>query len=631
MTDRTGYRPEIDGLRALAIVPVVLFHAQVPGFSGGYAGVDVFFVISGYLITGIIVADLRAGRFSLAAFYERRARRILPAIFPVMAASAVASWALFTPDDFRRFSQAMTASVLFSANLLFARGADYFSSDEGFQPLLHMWSLGVEEQFYLAYPLLLLALGAWRKRLILPLLATVLLAGFALAMVLSRSHPLLAFYLLPTRMWELAAGAICALLANNCRSNGCLAMAGLVLIGLGFGLVDQATPAPGPLFLQPVLGSMLVILFARPATLAARVLAMRPLVGLGLVSFGLYLWHQPLLALLHYGWFGPLPVWHTALALVAALGLAFVSWKFIEQPVRQRRFFPTRRSLAAFCMAATAAIAAIGIAGHFTLIESRSANLGRKLDAIRPDHFDASMVVPPGNPLPFILYGDSHAAQYFPALTELLGKGALVSENGCLSAPGINSWPEHPPCAEHVDHLITLARERQPGLVIWAQRWERGLYDSVSERYLGALADHDGAVLAAAIDRLLEQLPPHTRLVLVGNSPTAWAAGNELEQGYLRCLAYRNVTCRSAYPASQAEGRTENRLLASYAARHDRVSYADPAAALCHDGQCPILEGGKLLYWDGSHMTLAAARRAVITVEEAIRSSTPLAIPAALP
>lgn len=615
-----SYRPEIDGLRAVAIIPVVLYHAGVPGFAGGFAGVDIFFVISGYLITRIIVGDLAKGRFSLAEFYERRARRILPAIFTVVSTSAIAAYLLFTPEDFRRFSQSVAATALFASNILFARGNDYFYSHEGFLPLIHMWSLAVEEQFYVGFPLLLMLLWAFKRRAIVPTIALVAIASLVLAVLVAPLWPVLAFYLLPTRIWELAAGALCALVAQRTGQQPVAALAGLVLIFAGFATIDETTAVPGLAMLLPVCGTVLVIVYAAPGSLCARLLSWRPLVALGLVSFGLYLWHQPIFAFLHYTWFGDLPVAYVAGALMASLMLAALSFRLVEQPVRQRRLLASRQSLVAVCLGASLALVALGAAGHFSLFQSHSAEQAVRLGAVGPADYRSPVSIPESGPLPFILYGDSHATQYHHALVERFGNGALLAMNGCLSAPGINNWPQGAhdavQCQAHWQELVDLAGQRGVKTVIWAQRWERELYAAGSSVALDADGSRSQQALTAAIDRMLDALPATTDLVLMGNSPTAWAAGPALQQGYLRCLAYRNIVCRTSLPASEAEGAAVSRTLRAYAASRGRVHYVDAAGPLCTGGQCRILENGRLNYWDGSHMTLAAARRVVSEIDE---------------
>lgn len=318
---QVAYRPEIDGLRAIAIAPVVLHHADPALLPGGFAGVDVFFVISGYLITGIIAAELAEGRFSLWRFYERRVRRIVPALAAMLAAAAIAAWAILTPEDFGQFSKALAAASIFAANLHFARGTDYFDSAEGAQPLIHTWTLGVEEQFYLLFPLFLMAGWRWRRDAVLPLVVLLGMASFVLALWLAPRWPVTAFYSLPTRMWELMLGGACALLPKVPRASNTLAGIGLSLIVAGFWLIGPKTPAPGPLFLLPTAGTAMVILFADCKNRVGRLLGSRGPVLLGMISFGTYLWHQPVLFFLHYVWFGPLPPAVTLAGVAASLAL----------------------------------------------------------------------------------------------------------------------------------------------------------------------------------------------------------------------------------------------------------------------------------------------------------------------
>ncbi|MEC8378980.1 MAG: acyltransferase, partial [Myxococcota bacterium] len=205
------YRPEIDGLRALAVVPVIFYHAGIESFSGGYVGVDVFFVISGYLITSIIMKSLERDAFSIVDFYERRARRILPALFLVITACIPFSWALMLPKDFIAFYESILATMLFSSNIYFARTIDYFTSNAEQIPLLHTWSLAVEEQYYVVFPLALMALWKFKKNALIPFLVFTFFASLGLCIWLMPIYPEYSFYLLPTRGWEILLGALCAL------------------------------------------------------------------------------------------------------------------------------------------------------------------------------------------------------------------------------------------------------------------------------------------------------------------------------------------------------------------------------------------------------------------------------------
>jgi len=634
-----NYRKEIDGLRALAIAPVVLFHAGVGGFSGGFTGVDVFFVISGYLITALIAGEIETGSFDAARFYERRARRILPALFPVLGATFALTWMLYTPDDFRQFSAALGGTAGFASNLVFAWKGNYFYSDEGLLPLLHTWSLSVEEQFYFVFPVILILMMKRWPRAVLPAVLIIMGVSFAGAWLGSLHAQKLAFYSLPTRMWELMAGAACALLPRPPRPRVLPALAGLVLIIAGVFLIDDTTPAPGPMFLLPVVGTALVLLFASTANLAGRILGWRPFVLLGMVSYGTYLWHQPIIAIGQYLWFGDLPVAAQVAAIAGSVLLGVLSFLLVERPVRGRRLLATRRALFVFCGAALALFGVLGVAGYVTLLKPHSAAEAERLGAVLSSAPFGESYMPGGSALPYVLYGDSHAQQYFPAVLARFGPGALLTASGCMSLPGITNraGPGDPgagKCEPLAGDLVALVRTRQVRTVIWAQRWDRFLYDTSTDRTLGQVSLEGRAAFIAGMERMLAALGPQVEVILVGNSPTAWAAGDEMAGGYLRCEAFLNVACPRSYPQSRAEGREASRILQSLAADHPNVRYVDAAAALCRDGRCPIVEGNVLYYKDGSHTTPPAARMVVERIPPLVppaKAAAPLASPGRSP
>jgi len=368
------HRREIDGLRALAVVPVILFHTGFNSFAGGFVGVDVFFVISGFLITSIILADKIAHRFSLANFYERRARRILPALFVVMLACLPFAWSWMLPDDLKEFSDSLMSVTVFGSNILFWRESGYFETAAELKPLLHTWSLAVEEQYYLLFPAFLALAWPLGQRRTLGLMAIVALLSLGLMQWGSVHQPTATFYLLPTRGWELLLGAFIAYLLRSVRGQAWragrwaqpLSLLGLLLIvGAIFGF-DRSTPFPSAWALLPTLGAGLIIMFASGRTLAGRLLGLPWLVGIGVVSYSAYLWHQPILAFLKTILLDHDALWLRCTVVAAVFGLAWLSWKYIETPVRRHQFLKTRASLYTAVGACMALFFGVGALGNFT-------------------------------------------------------------------------------------------------------------------------------------------------------------------------------------------------------------------------------------------------------------------------
>jgi len=338
------YRPEIDGLRAIAVLAIVFFHAGFTAVPGGYVGVDVFFVISGYLITTIIESQLATEQFSFKAFYIRRARRILPALFVMVLASFIAAWFWFLPADLKRLSQSMVAVDAFIANIYFALTTGYFDNATELKPLIHTWSLAVEEQFYLFFPILLWCLRKQVRTTRIFIFAVLALMSLGLAQLTNLSSSAFAFYGLPTRAFELLIGALLAFthlqwphLKGSRLVNESVSALGVLLILGSVVFMSAQTPAPGFASLLPTIGTTLMIGFAKPGTLVQRFLAQRLLVGIGLISYSVYLWHQPIFAFAHYQ-VNP-ALWNIGLSfglIVLTLGLAYLSWRWIESPARQK-------------------------------------------------------------------------------------------------------------------------------------------------------------------------------------------------------------------------------------------------------------------------------------------------------
>jgi peptidoglycan/LPS O-acetylase OafA/YrhL len=369
------YRREIDGLRAVAVIPVMLFHGGFGFFSGGFIGVDVFFVISGYLITTIIISEMEEGKFSLVGFYERRARRILPALLFVVLLTIPFAWSLMPPDELRKYFQSVSAVTVFSSNILFWVESGYFDTAAELKPLLHTWSLAVEEQYYLFFPLMVLLTWRYSKRYVLPFFVIVGVISLMLAQWGSINHPTANFFLLPTRFWELMIGSVTAFLLyykdnlaiSIFRSRSIsqlLSLVGLLLIGYSIVTFTNRTPFPSLYTLAPTIGTALIILFAADKTIANSFLSNRLFVGIGLISYSAYLWHQPVLAFGRMNHVNDSNVAGITLLLMLSLILAYFSWRFIEKPFRNKNKF-TRKIIFKYALGGSAAFLSIGLIGNF--------------------------------------------------------------------------------------------------------------------------------------------------------------------------------------------------------------------------------------------------------------------------
>ena len=363
------YRAEIDGLRALAVLPVILFHAGFEWFSGGFVGVDVFFVISGYLITTIIISEMAEGKFSIVNFYERRARRILPALFFVMAACLPFAWLWLAPNDLKDFGQSLVAVSTFSSNILFWFESGYFDTAAELKPLLHTWSLAVEEQYYILFPIFLMLTWRLDIKWVLILLSVVFLLSLGVAQWGAYYKPSATFFLLPTRGWELLVGVFAAFyLKHNTHLKSHIVNQALSL--LGFGMIiysiiafDETTPFPSLYALVPTIGTGLLILCAVPKTYVHKLLSLKFIVGIGLISYSAYLWHQPLLAFARHRLLGEVSELILIALCLISLVMAWFSWKFVEAPFRNRKTL-TRKKVFLFSIVCMVLFSSLGISMH---------------------------------------------------------------------------------------------------------------------------------------------------------------------------------------------------------------------------------------------------------------------------
>ncbi len=608
------YRADIDGLRALAVLPVVLFHAHIPGMSGGFVGVDIFFVISGYLICTLIANEIQAGQFSLLRFYERRCRRILPALFFLLiGVSGLASWILL-PPDMESFCRSLLAAALFSSNIYFWRSASYFDGASEFKPLLHTWSLGVEEQFYIVMPVLLYAIGRWgRARFGAPLMVFSLVS-FAIA-VWGLSHaPTANFYLLPSRFWELCSGALVSL---GIREQSIprawrewIGLAGAAMIGYAIVGLSEESPFPGWNALYPCVGAAAVILAgASEGSTVSRLLKLPPLVVVGTLSYSLYLWHWPLLALAKYHAARELTDGETAAVLAGAFIAAWFSWRFVETPVRRRtQLFTTKfifsATAIAIVLASTVGLAGVSSKGFparypaFSWQEipgkerfnERSCFLDED-QTYREWRGKDCYLAHGGGRGTVLLWGDSYAAHYAPGITDQAQQFDIDMLQYTASAcPPIFGYytATRPHCREFNEQIPRLIEKFHVTAVIMAGRWE-----SLLKRGVGP------ADVAATVKRLQGL---GMQVYVVGQSPAFYNDAQIL-------------FAQSKLTADAAEGSAPLSFKRSINSKlHDALPpqvFIDPLRYLCAEKDCAYRRQGQFMVGDAGHFSVFGSNLAV--------------------
>lgn len=497
----TAYRSDIDGLRALAVLPVLLFHAGVAGVGGGYVGVDVFFVISGYLITGIIHREVSEGRFSIVRFYERRVRRLLSALVAVVLFTTVVAYKLLLPAQFLDFGQSLGAVALFSSNVLFFSESGYFDAPAEVKPLLHTWSLSVEEQFYVFFPLLLLIVQKFLGRRFVLVVSALCLASFAANVALVGSHQSATFYLLPFRAWELGIGSLLAIGAvpviTSKPLTNVLGAAGIVMVLAAVVLFTSHTPFPGWAAALPCVGTALILhAGVRGNGAAFSILSREPLVFVGKISYSLYLWHWPIVVFTKQLAHGVLTPQLQAFIIVSSIIAATLSWRFVEQPVRHPTKGPARRTLFIAAGAATVVWLGFGAVVHKTRgLPQRLSPEARAFAAaaedfapqpkhcpLWPEQTDLCVLGAKDKPLSFLMWGDSHAGIFVNSVeepAEKAGRAGLFS--GVVSCPpliGLAKDDNHVDdaadarCAEINKHVLdTLKKHDEIKTVLLVGRW----------------------------------------------------------------------------------------------------------------------------------------------------------------
>ena len=615
---KPAYRADIDGLRAVAVVPVVLFHAGLPGFSGGYVGVDIFFVISGFLITGIIAREVDEARFSLWHFYERRARRILPALFAMIAFVLVAASLLYLPADYADVPRSALAALFFAGNLWFFTQAGYFQQTAETMPLLHTWSLGVEEQFYIFFPLALMLIAAAMPRWRTALVWVAFALSLALAVLTQNAGDGFAFYFLPARAWELLAGSLLALGAIPAIRGRVLregaALAGLAAIIFAVVLYNESTVFPGITALLPVLGSALLIHSARGTRVGA-VLGSRAFVWIGLISYSLYLWHWPLIVFAIYAKGAPLDFWQSAGIVALSVVVSWASLVWIETPWRDRERHSRGRvfafSAAGLVVLGGMALALTTLGGWATRFPPEVARIAEAARDRSPAR-DTCFVKPgqamsagctlgaEGAPPDALVWGDSHAVEFAWALGEtarLEGRAIEQRTMGSCAPILTREDAEIPDCAGFND--ATIARiEGDPAIrtVYLAGFWAGGRYHSAED--------------ARLLDRTIARIAAAGRdVVLIG-------AVARQSFDVPRALSRHAAFGANVPPArSLAQHRADTAWLTDRydAWRAGGVRIVEPERALFDRGVPRIAADSVPLYFDSHHLTLAGARRVLET------------------
>ncbi|MFO0962284.1 MAG: acyltransferase family protein [Phycisphaerales bacterium] len=643
--ERSSYQPHIDGLRAVAVLAVLLFHLEVPGFGGGFVGVDVFFVISGYLITGLLRREIEGtGTLRMRDFYLRRARRLAPALVVTVVATLAVGAFLLTPAALRELGAEATTALLSVSNIHFWLGADYFDAAARTKPLLHTWSLGVEEQFYFVAPAaLLLLLRGRARRWALPALLLVAAASLAANIPFGRgigggigvmgagfqNGKSTIFYLLPFRVFELGiGGALCWAGALRPR-RGWVAdlalVAGLAMIALATATYGSAMRFPSYWALLPCLGTALV-LHAGAQSRLAPLLTNRAAVGIGLGSYSLYLVHWPVIV--YWSWLARAlgPAEQVGAALLSG-ALAYLSWRFVERPFRERRLRLRWLALpAAAAMAVGAHMWATGGWGWRTpgaAPANAAPAAAQDLAVYGGEGYRGWPEEKPAGDPDFLVIGDSHGLQYGEGMQHALAlpsglRFQVVAGTSCLHLPGVlrntgeRDWVAmRDKSLERVAQALRACR-RQP-VVILSHSWLSQMRDARLEDGRGGLLPDkiDAQEVVRGLVRLRDALGIE-RLVVVGQTPMT--NGLHLVEELARPAMARQETMeqlRAPRPLRD-DIRDFNAVLAQGAAHTGAYEFLDPTQALCADGMCDCFDAqGTPLYSDTSHLSRAGSRRVI--------------------
>jgi peptidoglycan/LPS O-acetylase OafA/YrhL len=637
-----AYRGDVDGLRAVAILSVLVYHAFPDVLAGGFIGVDIFFVISGFLITGIIIESIDAGRFSIADFYVRRVRRIFPALAVVLAACLAVGWFALLPHDFELLGKHVAGGAGFISNLVLWRESGYFDVDAELKPLLHLWSLGIEEQYYLAWPLLLLLVRRLRLG-VAGMVAAIGLTSFALNIALVDSRPVDAFYLPFTRIWELMIGSAIALWRHDRRVNeagdddspwmSALAFIGVIAIACALVLLNPDRAFPGWWALL-VTGGTAAIIVAGPRSWLNRILlASRPMVFVGLISYPLYLWHWPLLAFANITHRTPSVTYRLA-ALGVSFGLAWLTYRVVEIPIRRSGSALRSRHLAIALAGLVAVIGAVGLASRWEWIPSKSAadpQLAAIAEAAGDWRYPSDRVIPGTAPGTVLFIGDSHLQHYFAGLERFAETSSSLRHTiefktsaGCAPIPKIERKGKML-CATFMKAALERARRGDVGTVVIAGSWfgfsRRQDYYAADE-FDGPpiqLMEPQGRWVFDVFETMLRELRASGRRVVVVLDGPRDHLFDPKSRVYWSFLA---IHARPAIPADRAKVETllrpVNDLISAISIRAG-AEVLRPMDWFCDRVTCRTAdEFGNPIYMDESHVRASYSRRLQTPLEDIV-------------
>ncbi|WP_417539673.1 acyltransferase family protein [Marinobacter sp.] len=622
------YRSEIDGLRALAVVPVILFHAGYESFRGGFVGVDVFFVISGYLITSIILEDLRRERFSTLNFYERRARRILPALCFVVAASLAVAWVILPYHQLIDFSESIISVFTFSSNFLFWMEAGYFDTASELKPLLHTWSLSVEEQYYIAVPLLMSLVWRYRERGLVVLLSALAIISFCLAQYSSTRYADAGFFLLHTRAWELLVGGLVAIKTNNYTNedgNEIFSLVGVLAILLAIFFFDAHVPFPSLYTLLPIIGALLIIIYARQGTAVQRILSFAPIVYVGLISYSAYLWHQPIFAYARAISISEPSKWMMGFLSVLSMLLAYVTWKLIENPFRDSRKF-SRNKIFGLSILGIIIFICLGLWLKFSdapkhrktlsgenfleLSRKTATNYGLNKKCVQ---FLVDPLCQEGEKPLALLWGDSYAMHLALALKNSPSELPFVQMTMSNCAPILGAaayggrytpaWGAG--CIENNQKVFDwLKTQPEIKYVILASPF-RQLSDNASLTLTGGKLIKENKGLGSKL--FLETIKKITSMgkdvVIVSPTPTP---GYDMGKCYIRSHVLRQHSSSCDFPLSR-NNRIETYKILEALSRQAQARIIWLSEIICPNGMCRVSVGETLIYRDSGHLSREGA------------------------